>query len=171
MKSLFKPLLVAGLLACVGFTALAQTAPQQDPVHARGMMHHDRMDPAKIHEMVARRQAELKAKLKLTANQENAWADYVAAMQPPADMATRMGAENRRKVHEEMAALTTPERIDRMRALKAQRDAEIAKREDATKALYSALSAEQQKVLDANPMRQGPGDRHHAGHAKAGQNS
>ncbi len=171
MKSLFKPLLVAGLLASFGFTAVAQTAPQQDPMHAGGMMRHERMDPAKMQEMFAKRQAELKAQLKLSANQESAWAAYVAAMQPPADMATRMGAENRKKMHEEMAALTTPERIDRMRAMKAQRDAEMAKREDATKALYSALSAEQQKVFDANAMRRGPGGRHHAGHAKAGQNS
>lgn len=171
MKSLFKPLLIAGLLASSGFTAIAQTAPQKDPMHTRGMVRHDRMDPARMHEMVAKRQAELKAQLKLAANQENAWAAYVAAMQPPADMATRMGAEHRRKMHEEMAALTTPERIDRMRALKAQRDAEITKREDAIKALYSALSAEQQKVFDANPMRHGPGGRHHAGHAMAGQNS
>ena len=171
MKSSFKPLLIAGLLASFGFTAVAQTTPQQDPMHARGMMHHDRMDPAKMHELMAKRQAELKAKLKLASNQEGAWAAYVAAMQPPADMATHMGAENRKKMHEEMAALTTPERIDRMRAMKAQRDAEMAKREDATKALYSALSAEQQKVFDANPMRHGPGGRHHAGHAKAGQNS
>lgn len=81
------------------------------------MGHHQRMDPAKMHEMMARRQAaDLKAKLKLAPAQEPAWNSFVASMQPPADMAQRMNPENRKKMHEEMAALTTPERLARMEA-------------------------------------------------------
>ena len=170
MKSVFKPLLIAALMTSVGATVLAQSAAQSGPMYAGGMMRHDRMDPAKMHEWAVQRHAELKAKLKLNANQEAAWANYVAAIQPPADMVARMSRENRQKLHEEMAALTTPERIDRMNAMKAQRDAAMARRGEATKAFYAVLSAEQQKVFDANTMRRGAGDRHHAGRGNTPQN-
>ena len=65
----------------------------------------------------------------------------------------RMGRENRQKMREEMQALTTPQRIDRMTAMKAQRDAAMAKRGDATKTFYVALTPEQQKVFDASTAR------------------
>jgi hypothetical protein len=52
-----------------------------------------------------------------------------------------------------MAKLATPERIDRMRAVRAQRNAEMDKRMDATKTFYAALSAEQKKTFDAEGMR------------------
>ncbi len=168
MKSLFKPLLVSVVLATVGLGAMAQGAGGSAP-QPGGMPHHRHMDPAKMQEIMAKRQAELKAKLKLTAIQDGAWASYVAAMQPPADMGSRMNPENRKKMHDEMEKLTTPERIDRMNAMKAQRDADLAKRGAATKTFYAALSPEQQKVFDANAMRHGPGERH-GGHGKPAQN-
>ncbi len=167
MKSIFKPLLLSALLATAG---LAATAQNTSTTQAAGMSRHDRMDPAKMQEKMASRQAELKAKLKLTGAQENAWANFVAAMQPGAGMAARMNPENRRKMHEEMERLSTPERIDRMSSMKAQRDAEMTKRGEATKTFYAALSAEQQKVFDANAMRRGPGGRHGGGHGKTYQN-
>ena len=158
MKSVFKPLLLSTLLATAGLAAYAQGAG--GGAHGGPGMHERHMDPAKMQEMVAKRQAELKVKLQLTAIQDGAWASYVAAMQPPADLATRMGRENRQKMRDEMEKLTTPQRIDRMNALKAQRDAEMAKRGEATKTFYAVLSPEQQKVFDANSLRHGPGGRH-----------
>ena len=155
MKSIFKPLLVSALLASAGLGALAQGAGTSPP--PGDMQHHRAMDPAGMREMMAKRQAELKAKLNLTAIQDGAWASYTAAMQPPADRDARMNPENRKKIHEEMAKLTTPQRIDRMNAMKAQRDTEMTKRNDATKTFYAALTAEQQKVFDANSMHQGHG--------------
>ncbi len=158
MKSVLKPLLISTLLATAGLVAYAQGPG--GPAHGGPGMHQRHIDPAKMQEMVAKRQAELKAKLQLTAMQDGAWASYVAAMQPPADMATRMGRENHQKMREEMEKLTTPQRIDRMNAMKAQRDAVMAKRGEATKTFYAALTPEQQKVFDANAMHQGRGGRH-----------
>ena len=167
MKSVFKPLLISALLATAGLATYAQGTGGAMPGE-RGM-HHGPMDPAKMHEMMAKRQAALKAKLNLSATQESAWSAYVAAMQPPGDMGARMNPESRKKMHEDWAALTTPQRIDKMNEMKARRDAEMARRFDATKSFYAALSPEQQKVFDANTMRRGgprgdgPGKAFHKG--------
>ena len=58
MKSVFKPLLIAGLLATVGFTAVAQGMGHE------GGMRHGKGDPAKMQQMMVKRQDDLKAKLK-----------------------------------------------------------------------------------------------------------
>ena len=144
MKSVFKPLLIAGLLATVGFTAVAQGMD-----HGGGMRHGD---PAKMQQMMAKRQDDLKAKLKLAPTQEAAWTTFTSSMKPPAAPAARPDRAA-------MDKLTTPERIDQMKAMRAMRDAEMDKRADATKAFYATLSAEQKKVFDAESM--GHGGRHH----------
>jgi len=155
MTRFFKPLLLAALLTGAGLSANAMMGGQ----HAGPMGQHHRMEPAKMADMMAKRQAALKASLKLTAAQEGAWTAYVASMQPPAGM----GPDNRQKMHEDMAKLTTPERIDRMTAMKTLRDAEMAKRHEATKAFYAALTPEQQKVFDTQAMGRG-----HGRHGKSG---
>ncbi len=157
MSKFNKHLLVAGLLAGLGCAAMAQgtpPAPQpggQPGMHQRGERH----DPAKFQERMAQRQAELKAKLKITPAQEGAWSNFTAAMQPPANRPARPNPE-------EFAKLTTPQRIDRMQALKAERDARMTQRANATKTFYAALTPEQQKVFDENTMRRG-GHRGHGG--------
>jgi hypothetical protein len=92
-------------------------------------------------ERQAKLKAELKAELKITAEQEPAWNAFVArtAHEP---RAMKAGAR------EDWSKLTTPERLDKMQALKAERDAKMAKRIDATKSFYAALTPEQQKVFD-----------------------
>ena len=164
MTSMFKPLLIAAVLAAGSLSAYAQPAGAP---HGAAMGQHQRMDPAKMQEMMAKRQADLKAQLKLTAAQEPAWNAFIASMQPPAGMAQRMDPAARKKMHEEMAALTTPQRIDRMSAMKAERDAAMAKRHDATKTFYAALTPEQQKVFDTRSMMMG--GRHDGGRGKHGQ--
>ena len=149
MTSICKPFLLAALLVA----ASAGTQAQSNTEHA-GMQRHG--DPAKMQEARARHQAELKAKLNLSPTQEGAWASYAAATQPPANMAARMDPEHRKKMHEDMQKLTTPERIDRMNVMKAERDAEMAKRSAATKAFYAQLTPQQQQVFDVNAMRHGP---------------
>lgn len=94
----------------------------------------------------AERQAKLKADLHLSAEQEAAWSAFVARTAPeplPMKAATR----------EDWSKLTTPERLDKMQALRAEREAAMNKRIDATKSFYAVLTPEQQKVFDA----QGPG--------------
>lgn len=159
MKSAHKHLIAAALLATLGLAANAQTpapaVPAAGAAPAAGyrMGHGDR-DPAKMKEYMAKRQAELKAKLAVTPAQEGAWAAWTAAMQPPAGM--------KRPDRAEFEKLSTPERIDRMRALRAERNALMDKRADATKTFYAALTPEQKKVFDTQPMRHG--GRHHGGH-------
>lgn len=143
-----KRLFVAGLLTTIAAAAMAQTPPAA-PAAGGGHAMHDRMgqrDPAKMKEYMAKRQAELKAKLAITPAQEPAWTAWTATMQPPA---TRHAHPSR----EEISRLSTPERIDKMRALRAERQAEMDKRADATKAFYNSLNADQKKVFDAETAR------------------
>jgi len=155
MKFTFKPLLVTAVLASSALLAQAQM-----PHAGQGMMQahaqdgQGRMDPAKMHERRAAHMAELKGKLKLNAAQDGAWTDYLAAMQPPANQ-QRMDREGRQQMHQAMQAMTTPQRLDRMTAMKAERDAQMQQRQQATRNFYDMLTAEQQKVFDANTMMGG----------------
>ncbi|MDR7096664.1 Spy/CpxP family protein refolding chaperone [Hydrogenophaga laconesensis] len=123
---------------------------------------------AQMQKRVAERQAALKAELKLTPEQEPAWNAFIARTQPQA-------APERPGTREDWSKLTTPQRLDRMQALKAERDAVMARRVDAIKSFYATLNGEQQKVFDAQHMGgfqrtgmdRGPGKhRHHPHHAQ-----
>jgi len=160
MKSIFKPLIVTAVLASSALWAQAQTPPAGERMHAHAMGAQGRMDPAKMQERMAARQAALKAKLSLSAAQEGAWNDYLAARQPPADRMAGKSLQERQKMRQDMQAMTTPERLDRMTAMKAERDARMTQRQQATRNFYSALTPEQQKVFDANTqMGAGQGTR------------
>ena len=166
-------LVLAGLLATAGAGAMAQSAPATTtPAATSSAEKHDgrhgahtnmgRHDPAKMQAGMAKRQAALKAKLKITPAQESAWTSFTGAMQPPAGMGQRPTAEQRA----EFDKLTTPERIDKMREMRTQRmtamNAGMEKRGEATKALYAALTPEQQKTFDAETLKMGRhGGRHH----------
>lgn len=160
MKSIVKPLLLSIALASTGVVAIAQS-PAIGTTAMSGAREHGRMDPARMQQKMAAHMADLKAKLNLNGAQEGAWVQFVGAMQPPADARMKMGRENRQKMHEEWKTLTTPQRIDRMTEMKAERDARMRKRTDATLAFYMALSPEQQQVFDANTMRMGGMQGHH----------
>ena len=172
-------LVLAGLLAAAGAGAMAQGTDAAPAVlkpatsttaTPNAMGHHGehkmgRHDPAKMQAQMAKHQAALKAKLKITPAQEGAWTAFTAAMQPPARMMERHTPEQRA----EFDKLTTPERIDKMKALRTQRmtemNAEMDKRGEATKAFYAVLSPEQQKTFDAEHQKMGRqgGRGHHEG--------
>ena len=153
---------LAGLLATASVGAIAQTAasPQGDagatassPQAQSPGQHMGRYDPAQMQAYMAKRQTDMKAKLKITPAQDGAWTAFTAAMHPPTSMmGSRPGAE--------FDKLTTPQRIDKMRELRTERIAEMDKRMDATKTFYAALNAEQQKVFDTEHATRG---RHHGG--------
>lgn len=163
MKPVFKSLVVAGLLASAGFATFAQnSSPMADHrtmMGDGGMMHHEgkdgwrKMDPAKMEAMVAKHLDALKAKLKITAAQEGAWAAFAAAMKPPVHT---MGQHPDRA---ELDKLTTPERIDKMHELRKQHMADMTaamdKRDEATKTFYATLGAEQKKVFDSEYAHMG----------------
>ena len=171
MKLSSKHLLLTTLMATCGFAASAQNAIPTAPATGAQPQMHDRMhrgDHSSMRERMlgnhqermVKRQAELKTKLKITPAQEGAWATFAAAMQPPANMAGgMMGTHHDPKVKADMDKLTTPERIDKMRALRAERmttmNAEMDKRGAAAKAFYAVLSSEQKAVFDAVSMREG----------------
>lgn len=167
MNRFHKKILAAGLLAGLGLGAIAQTAAPQAPAGQQFAHHgeHGPMDPARMQEMRARmeqhRQERLeffKFKLKITPAQEGAWNAWTASMKPPAQAMARPDRA-------EFERLSTPERIERLRALRATRQAEMDQRMDATKVFYASLNADQQRVFDAESLRFLSGHRggHHGG--------
>lgn len=168
MNTTSKRLFVATVLAAAASLSMAQapaTPAAGGPGAGPGMGRMEHGDPAKRHAAMAERQAkhqaELKEKLKITPAQEGAWNNFTQSMKPPATPPQRPNRE-------EMAKLTTPERLDRMQAMKAQRDAEMGKRTEAVKSFYGQLNAEQKKVFDSETARMGErhgrGGRHGGGH-------
>ena len=179
MTSIPKRALMAAALAAafagLSATAIAQnttTAPaapatsQQAQEGAkegqRDAKRAERM--ARMQKRMAEHQAALKTELKITAEQEPAWNAFVARTQPEARPA-------RQGPREDWSKLTTPQRLDKMAAKKAERDARMAQRHDAIKSFYAALNAEQQKVFDAKQMHgyqragmKGHGKGHHNQH-------
>jgi hypothetical protein len=170
MMNLKRRLLAAGLVAALGAGAIAQAqtapaAPASGPGHhMRG--EHGQPDPARMAEFRAKKEArmakhlgELKQKLQVTPAQENAWNTWTGAMKP---------SQMQRPDRAEIERLTTPERIDRMHALRAQRNAEMDRKMDATKNFYSVLNPQQKQVFDTESLRLlrgGKGGRHgHDGH-------
>jgi hypothetical protein len=149
----------------------AQVGPDATPGNAELTQKRAwRME--RMQKRMAERQAQLKDTLKITPAQEAAWNAFVARTAPE----PRMGRDVSR---EDWAKLTTPQRLDRMQALKAERDARMDKRIDATKSFYAALTPEQQKVFDSQRhggfQRAGMqgergmmGKHHHGGHHRMG---
>ena len=155
-------------MAAASSTMAQGAAPAAPDASGYGLrsQHMGNHDPAKMQAMMAGRQADLKVKLKLSPAQEGAWTAYTAAMQPPLGMGMRPSDAQRA----EMDKLTTPERVDKMRAVRAERmtqmNATMNKRGDATKAFYATLTPEQQKVFDAEQKKRGARGEHgrHGGH-------
>ena len=168
MTSGFKSLVLTGLLASAGFASFAQTAPAADAAarppmvgasgpragmgHGGPMGMRGHMDPAKMEAMHAKHLASLKTRLKITAAQEGAWTAFTSAMKPPAHTMDRPDRAAFDK-------LTTPERIDKMRELRAKhhadRQAAADQRDQAVKTFYATLTDEQKKVMDAEHARMG----------------
>lgn len=168
MKSIRTTLIVTALMAGLTGLALAQntTAPADNARSGRmEKMREHKSEHKTEHkgERHTQRLAELKSKLNLQAAQEPAWNTFTQAMQHPARM-----AQPERASFEKM---TTPERLDHMQAMKAQRDAHMQQRADATKAFYATLSAEQKQVFDQETARMMKGSdmhamKHHGGHSR-----
>ncbi len=157
MKLIRTSLIATGLTLVLAGTALAQAGPVAGQGMSPSRMEHMREYKTERH---ARHLGELKAKLKLDPGQEQAWKNFAETMQAPVAPAARPGRAAFEK-------LTTPERIEQMQALHAQRDAEMKKRASATQALYAQLNAEQKIAFDAETaghMQQGRGVHRHGPH-------
>lgn len=161
MKRLHQRLLIGGLLAAAGLAAVAQSGPGAAPADApqptakapaarTAQDGRERMRQ-KMAERHAQRLSALKAKLQLKPEQEGAWNSFSAAMQPPA-------RPDHRAEREALAKLSTPERVDRMNGLMAQRQEQMRQRGEASKAFYATLDDAQKKIFDqemVQPRRHG----------------
>lgn len=158
MKPTLKPLILAATLATTALGALAHGGPGPEGRHDGSGMHpmgaerHARMHE-RMQEHMARRATELKAQLKLGPEQEAGWNSYLAAMKP--------SSLPERPRREDLAKLSTPERLDKMRDLRRQRDAEFDRRDAATRSFYAGLSGDQKKIFDDNTIRHHPEGRRH----------
>ena len=135
MSKFRTPVAVALIAIACGFSTIAIA---QSPGH--GMMHEAKID-AHRSERHQKHLNEMKVFLQLQASQESAWNAFETVMKTPMKRPTHHSMA-------EMEKLSTPERIDKMMAFKAERDLEITKRMDTSKTFYATLTPAQQKVFD-----------------------
>ena len=174
---------VAAAFVALSAAAFAQNATQDKPATTtKPAASAPRMNPdqraerrgARMAEMIQRHadmQAQLKKDLKITAEQETAWKQFTDATAP------KPPAEPPMMARQDWAQLTTPERLEKMQAMRADRQKVMDQHVAAVKAFYAVLSPEQQKVFDAHgpgfgpdgqmgPRGQHRGDRQHQGPGK-----
>lgn len=162
---------LATAFAGISLTAIAQNAAAPEDLRAQHMAQRGApMDPAQqaeMHKRMADRHTahmdRLKTELKLAPAQEAAWKAYLARTEPTPPKAPAAA--------QDWSKLTTPQRMDAMQALNAERSAEMSKRIDATKSFYAQLTPEQQKTFDAQSglQRAGmKGEHRMGGHGRHG---
>ncbi len=165
MKFATRHFIAAGLLATLGLAVTAQTPPPaaaQGPA-AHGMQAHEgrgrMMDPAKREQFMQERMALPVLIKEYCGITGETFAQFREQYQ-------RLTMADLNWFRAEFEKMSTPERIDRMRAMRTARQAEADKRGDATKTFYTALSAEQKKTFDELSARtmQGKGGGHGGHH-------
>ena len=168
MNTLSKNLLIAFAALGIAGGAIAQTAATPAPegrhghaVSAEQRAAHKAERQAKRAEHRAQREAKLRADLKLTAQQEPAFAAFLAAGKPAQRPAVRDSSERAK-----FATLPAPQRMERMIERQKQRTARMEARLAALNNFYAVLTPEQKKVFDSQAMRGGFGGKHrgHGGH-------
>jgi protein CpxP len=111
---------------------------------------HPGMNDSKKEEMKAKHQQkfldDMKVYLQLQPSQEAAWQAFATSMKTPHKRPARPSQA-------EIEKWTTPERIDKMMAIKQERDADMAQRLNATKTFYGTLTPAQQKVFDTQTQK------------------
>jgi hypothetical protein len=142
----FRKQLLSGLavLAMAGGASLAHaqssTPPAGRHTHAANMEQMQQQHAAHFTE----RMTKLHDKLKLTAAQEPAWTAFVAATTPAAGAA--------HPDHAAMAAMSAPERMEKMIALAKTHTTTMESHLAALKTFYATLTADQKKVFDDSVM-------------------
>jgi protein CpxP len=150
----------------IGFTVLGMaaahaqdTTPQDKAQHGQHGQHGTpEQRQAKMAEMTAKRQARLHDRLKITPQQEPAWAAYQASIKPTAPA----GREGPRPARGEFAKLSAPERLGQMIEMTKVREARMQQQLPALTAFYDQLTPEQKAEFDKRGRR-GFGGFHHGG--------
>ena len=151
-KHLVIALSVLGMGAA-SLTVHAQQAPAGAPAatsNPKAMHDGQRMHRGNPAERMAKYQARLHDKLKLTAAQEPAWATFTAANAPK-----KPNGDWKAK-REAFAKLSAPERMEQWIAMSKERIAGQESRLASLKTFYAVLTPEQQKVFDDSV----PGGKH-----------
>jgi Spy/CpxP family protein refolding chaperone len=129
----------------IGFTVLGMAAAQAQDTSPPAGRHSGAANKeqvqAKMAEMYAKRQARLHDQLKLTAQQESAWASYQAAIKPQAPSGPRPDRAA-------FAKAPAPERMAKMIDFSKQRQAKMEAHLTALTAFYGQLTPEQKAVFD-----------------------
>ncbi len=133
-----------------------KAAPDGPRAHRGEHRGEHRGNPA---ERMAKYQARLHDKLKLTAAQEPAWTTFTAASAP------KKPAGDWKAKREAFAKLSAPERMEQWIAMSKERIAGQESRLASLKTFYAVLTPEQQKVFnDSMPGGKHGGMRGHRGH-------
>lgn len=127
--------------------AVAPHEGHRGPGRGHGNGEHRGGNPA---ERMAKYQARLHDKLKLTAAQEPAWATFTAANAP------KKPAGDWKAKREAFAKLSAPQRMEQWIAMSKERIAGQEARLGSLKTFYAVLTPEQQKVFDDSV----PGGKH-----------
>ena len=139
-KSLLALSMGAALFAGAAFAqSPAPMSGEGHQMHAQGHEHGQKGHADRFAKRNQHRMEKLKQSLKLSKEQGPAWTAFEGAMHP-SDMA--------RPDHDAVRKMTTPERLDFMASMKAQHDAQMQKRLDATRTFYAVLNPEQKKTFD-----------------------
>lgn len=143
MNKLHKSILIGMTVIGLGATAVAARADIGDCGHMGPMGSYGHgWSGEKMQQRIAKHQADLHAKLKLSAAQEPAWKTFTDSMQP--------GAMMQRPDRAEMEKLAAPERMEKMLGLMKEREARMGSHLEALKTFYATLTPEQKKIFDAN---------------------
>ncbi|MFZ6645501.1 Spy/CpxP family protein refolding chaperone [Undibacterium sp. TJN25] len=167
MKSLKNKFFIGLTALTMTAGAYAQSASAPAAPTAAPVAKHAGMDRAKWAEKMkarmAKHQAELHAKLKLTAAQEPAWKTFIDATAPGP---MPMHKPEDRKAFDK---LNTPDRMEKGLQMMKEHQAKMEAHLAALKTFYAVLTPEQQKTFDA-AHRHMHGHRgswgHHGGGAK-----
>lgn len=151
------------LAAVLGISAAAhaQTSPPPRQPGAMGYPTAPTWAPGSQLRHAAHEAERLKAlheALNIRPDQEEAFQAFAASMRPTEQ---GQGSEEMRRGREEMAGMTTPERLDAMSRMMDEHMQRMRERFQrhaaAVKALYAVLSPEQRRTLDALPDLMGHG--------------
>jgi len=166
MNTLRKNVFIALTALGIAGTALAQTAAvtaqegrHGHAVNAEQHAAHKAERHAKMAERHAKRAAKLRAELKLTAQQEPAFAAFLAAGKPAQRADAGVKGE-----HARLAALPAPQRMQQRIERQKQRTSRMEARLAALNNLYAVLTPEQKQVLDSRAVRFGGRHHGHRGH-------
>ena len=165
MNILHKNVFIALTALGIAGTAIAQTAAVQAPegrhghaVSAEQRAAHKAERQARRAERQAQHAAKLRAELKLTAQQEPAFAAFLAAGKPMQRPDARSGGDRA-----SLAALPAPQRMQQRIERQKQRTARMEARLAALNNLYAVLTPEQKQVFDTKAMRFNGKHRGHRG--------